>query len=310
MSYNCETKKYEGFIYKITNTVNGKFYIGQTRQSINRRMSFHKYDMNRKNTPLYKDMRKFGFDVFRVEILEDVEGLSPIDLKCKLNRLEKFYIMGAMSEDRDMVYNIDFGGDTGNATRKRVCQYDMSGNLVKVHESLQSAANECGLKYSTSISSCLSGDSKNSAGYVWRYENDPFDKYPSRRIPNSFHIDVYDIGGNLIDKLNSERAVIKKYNCCHTSLEMILKGLRGNYRNQYVFRYENEGFDKYPVSSKNEDARVKVLKYSKNMDYISSYESIDEAAKTNRCDPSGITKVCRGKRKTCGGFIWKYEDNN
>ena len=38
------------------------------------------------------------------------------------------------------------------------------------------------------------------------------------------------------------------------------------------------------------------------------YNSIKEAGKLNNLDPSSISKVCRGKRKTCGGFHWCYGD--
>ena len=40
------------------------------------------------------------------------------------------------------------------------------------------------------------------------------------------------------------------------------------------------------------------------------FDSIKEAAKYFDVDPSGISKVLNGKRKTCGGFTWKRIDDN
>lgn len=40
------------------------------------------------------------------------------------------------------------------------------------------------------------------------------------------------------------------------------------------------------------------------------YDTIALAARENNCDNSGISKVCRGVRNKCGGFKWKYIDNN
>jgi group I intron endonuclease len=39
-----------------------------------------------------------------------------------------------------------------------------------------------------------------------------------------------------------------------------------------------------------------------------TYSSIKEAGELNNIDPSCISKVCRGKRKTAGGFHWRYGD--
>lgn len=38
------------------------------------------------------------------------------------------------------------------------------------------------------------------------------------------------------------------------------------------------------------------------------FKSAKVAAETLGLDSSSITKVCKGKRKTAGGFIWKYKD--
>lgn len=40
--------------------------------------------------------------------------------------------------------------------------------------------------------------------------------------------------------------------------------------------------------------------------YIETYESVKEAGTKNSIDNSAITKVCKGKKKTAGGFVWQY----
>lgn len=51
-----------------------------------------------------------------------------------------------------------------------------------------------------------------------------------------------------------------------------------------------------------------VIQINKKGIVIGRYESITSAAKTTEIDGSSITKTCRGKAKTAGGFIWKYAD--
>ena len=43
---------------------------------------------------------------------------------------------------------------------------------------------------------------------------------------------------------------------------------------------------------------------------IETYDTIALASRENNCDASGISKVCTGKRKSCGGFKWEYIDEN
>lgn len=77
-------------IYKITNLVNGKFYIGQSTH-IKQRFKEHRDSINRKpddprgQGPLYDDMRKYGLENFTFEILEE----CPIE---KLDEREEYYI--------------------------------------------------------------------------------------------------------------------------------------------------------------------------------------------------------------------------
>ena len=61
------------YIYKITNSVNGKIYIGKTSSSIEERWKEHKRDSikdSEKHRPLYRAMNKYGIENFSVEELE------------------------------------------------------------------------------------------------------------------------------------------------------------------------------------------------------------------------------------------------
>ena len=59
-----------GSIYKITNTVNGKAYIGQTRHDvIKRRIAYH--FKGHGNLALKRAIKKHGVEAFTIEILHD-----------------------------------------------------------------------------------------------------------------------------------------------------------------------------------------------------------------------------------------------
>lgn len=63
---------YKGFIYKITNTINGKSYIGQTKNFKTRIKQHFSYSKNKMN-PLYCAIRKYDKNNFKISIVEEIE---------------------------------------------------------------------------------------------------------------------------------------------------------------------------------------------------------------------------------------------
>jgi group I intron endonuclease len=57
-------------IYKITNIVNGKIYVGTTN-CIQYRWYAHRSNARRGKKPLYQDMRVYGLDKFTIEAIEE-----------------------------------------------------------------------------------------------------------------------------------------------------------------------------------------------------------------------------------------------
>ena len=94
------------YVYKITNKVNGKIYIGQTSRSIEERFFEHKRDAFRETNskrPLYSAIRKYGIDAFSIELIEETE--NPLER-------EKYWIeyFGSFKNG----YNATVGGEGGS----------------------------------------------------------------------------------------------------------------------------------------------------------------------------------------------------
>ena len=96
-SYDC--------VYKITNTVNGKFYVGCSN-NIERRFMEHKTPGNVQNGThvLARAFRKYGVENFSLEVLEKCS-------RSKLAEREAFYVSALNPE-----YNMTDGG-LGNPGR-------------------------------------------------------------------------------------------------------------------------------------------------------------------------------------------------
>lgn len=52
--------------------------------------------------------------------------------------------------------------------------------------------------------------------------------------------------------------------------------------------------------------RVKVNQYDLSGKFIKTWNSITEICQKLNCSSSGIVNCCKGKYKTCNGYIWKY----
>lgn len=88
-----------GFIYKITNNINNKSYIGKTHKcSIEERFRQHILDSKKercKDRPLYRAFNKYGVDNFSIEKIgeycEDVLGSMEIEFIKKYNTYKNGY---------------------------------------------------------------------------------------------------------------------------------------------------------------------------------------------------------------------------
>lgn len=170
-------------IYKITNQVNGKIYIGQTRRNLARRWSDHKKDAKRhfENCLLHSAMMKYGFDNFTIECIEECSVEQ-------LDKLEKYWINKLDAQNRKIGYNICSGGASYNPEEKHekqvnngkvlalkygkpVDQYTLDGKFVCSYSSRKEASNKTGIPL-TIINYCCSGIIQYGKGFIWKDKND------------------------------------------------------------------------------------------------------------------------------------------
>ena len=51
-----------------------------------------------------------------------------------------------------------------------------------------------------------------------------------------------------------------------------------------------------------------ILQFSKDGELIAEYPSTKEAERRTGCHQQSICQCCKGRLKTCGGFIWRYKE--
>lgn len=101
-------KNMYGIIYKITNNVNGKIYIGLTTRSLHERFIQHCCHSNKGSKSLiHQAILKYGRDNFTIEQIDESETKSDLDEK------EDFWINYYNSMNTSVGYNLKSGGAKG-----------------------------------------------------------------------------------------------------------------------------------------------------------------------------------------------------
>lgn len=93
------------YIYKITNNVNSKVYIGKTERSLEERFKEHKnnlYKADCDKRPLYRAMKKYGIENFSISLVEKCSNDT-------VNEREIYWIKYYNSYHNG--YNATYGGE-------------------------------------------------------------------------------------------------------------------------------------------------------------------------------------------------------
>ena len=182
-------------IYKITNTINNKFYIGSTSTNFYKRYGQHisDYTKGKNSIPvLYKAFDKYGIDKFIFELIEVCE-------KCECITREQVYL------DLGTDYNCSptAGSMLGykhpetaktkliigelHHTSKEVFQFTLDGVFIKRFGSIIDALKDCNKKHgSTShITNCCTGKTYSCFGFKWSFTNELINRIDKRSLPFS-----------------------------------------------------------------------------------------------------------------------------
>lgn len=117
-----------GYIYKIINIINNKVYIGKTTISIEKRFKKHIFNAKKKiNRYLYDSMNHYGYDKFRIELVEMCDDNI-------INKREIYWINVYKSNNKKFGYNMTNGGDGGKMSEESIEKMKKSRKYYKPTE--------------------------------------------------------------------------------------------------------------------------------------------------------------------------------
>ncbi len=118
-------------IYCIYNTVNGKSYVGQTRQTLAARWKSHRAEALKRNSPRYlcRAIRKYGISSFEVFPLAQAATFEQLEV------LERLWIMFLQTMNPALGYNRkDGGGALSPAAAKQMAATKRGRSLPEWHK--------------------------------------------------------------------------------------------------------------------------------------------------------------------------------
>lgn len=288
-------------VYKHTNKINGKVYIGITCQTPEQRW---------RNGLGYKDQSKFygailkyGWDGFFHEIIyRELSQKEAYEIEEKL--IKKYNSI----EDG---YNIQTGGeDVGIWAKenlgKRIYQLDpVDYHIIKEYESLSDASREYNIA-PTAISKAIQTNG-NSAGYYWCFADDYTINWKPRLNQNEQSI-------YKIDKKTFE--IICRYESIVAASKDNGLSLSGLYRCDEFFSLGgfcwckcDEWYDGWRPSRKVNTATPVYQIEQNTLKIVNEWESIKEASQVLGINKNVITRCCLRKGIIAGGFHWCKIEN-
>jgi len=257
------------YVYKLTNIIDGKSYIGQTTRTVEERVLEHfKYHLkpDRGCRKLSFAIKKYGVENFKIETIDTADSLEDLNNKEiywieYYNSMKNGYNLSSggngrgsfISDETRKLLSKAGKGRKHSADQKRkireahlipVYQYTKDGFFIKEHSSSADAFLITNINNSD-IGKCCKGKKKSAGGYQWKFfKNKKIDAVLPRKksIPKNKPI----TNNKRVAKINSDRIILEIYN------------------------------------------------------------SIIEAAAKNKCDNSDIVKVCKGKMKSVKGLLFIY----
>lgn len=339
LHFSLEDEKATNVIY-LLKFPNKKYYVGQTsnKNGLINRIKCHCH------TPFKKKQdNKYMKNVIKKYMAFDVFLLK----KCSKNELdfyEEFYI----SFLKRVLLNKESGGHSNkklNKTtkekisktlkqyfaknepkRKSVLMYDLYGNLIKKFISSKEASEYMGINIKNIWQSCEK--EKTCSGYQFRYDvskknikifsKNGFYEKTFKEKPEFYEVKIND--ENIKYDTLYEYSLDGEYITQHYVFDMnknevncIVASIKRNllYKNHQWSLIKLEkmppSLSRYEKVSKSNGKRVEQI--DKDGNVVKVWDSAMSAGRElGMKQPKNIQLVCVGKRKTCGGFKWRYID--
>ncbi|KYD28159.1 NUMOD3 domain-containing DNA-binding protein [Geobacillus stearothermophilus] len=284
-------------IYKITNKLNGKIYIGQTVRTLEERIEEYK---RKRRTAIERAIQKYGIENFNFEVIDTAETPEELNEK-EIKWIKHFNCIHPNG------YNLcEGGGNTKGYKHKEESKKKMSkskkGRFIGENNPFfgKTHSEETRKRWSEQRKGRVLSDE-------WRKklsENNAF----KRKVINLDTKEIFD----------SVKAAADKYNVPSSNISRCCKGKRptsAGYRWMYLDEYEkqNDSLQLKPLDEFLQEVKKNQLKFAGsnkrkviNLDTKEVFDSLIEAARKNNL--KSCTSIIQAIKKgtKANGYRWAY----
>lgn len=253
--------------------------------------------MSDHNSPFHRAIRKYGWDNFKWEILEEVEFDNLSDLAKELNRLETLWIARANSVVPNG-YNLSTGGGGGRGvspseeTRRKISEskkgekHPYYGKKLSPEHIEKLSKARKGKRKTKEHAMKIGLAQRGEKHHVWGKHHTEEAK---RKM--SHPIIQFSLNGDTIREWIGIREAERELGIPRISIMACCKG-RNKTAYGYVWRYIEDSFDKFSCIN---DQLTPVLQYNINGEFIREWSSTTLAAKELDICADTIRNSCNGK---------------
>lgn len=297
-------------VYKTTNLVNGKIYIG-----VHGTVNPEKFDgylgcgvyttkpstYNKKRTDnsiFPNAVKKYGVNNFKRETLFVFQGNND-------GRIAAYKKEGEIVNEEfiklESNYNVSIGGICPiHIQMGKIIQYDLDGNFIKIWNNRSEAESYYNCK--NQISKNIRNVRNSAAGFQWTEYKENYPLTIQKYKPQNKTVYQFDLSGEFIKAWRSVGEAAKAYANSISAKSAIMQNCNGRKMSALGFYWSYQRKFCYKFNIKDSA----VASYDDNGSIVKIYNNAYDAAsdlKISNC--SGIIDSVRGTHKRCKGLRWR-----
>lgn len=266
-------------IYKTTNLLNDKIYIGQD--------SNNNPEYFGSGLQLLRAIKKYGKENFKKEILEECMDCSLLDER------EIYWIKYYNSIDREIGYNITEGGNTAGLKKG----HEISRNGLYNYWVEKHGKEQADVMWDVKRKKNSEANKKNGTIFNKGIYQHWVEKYGEAEANNRLE--------KKKEKLRTYNKKKKDEGWCHS--EESKKKISEAGKNRVISEdTRNKMSEKAKLVDRSYLMKV-IIQYDLDGNFIKEWNSVSEAAKNFNTKPGSILRVIKGQRKKYKNFIFKYK---